>query len=114
MIGINTAIVNQAQGIGFAIPVDKVKKTLIKLLSFREIKKIWLGIEVEESGNEKKGAMITKVEDGSPASNAGLREGDIIIEMDSLQINDILDFKKNMLKKALVRILQSKLTKTTL
>ncbi|ODS31727.1 MAG: serine proteinase DegP [Candidatus Scalindua rubra] len=99
LIGINTAIVNQAQGIGFAIPVDKVKETLTKLFSFREIKKIWLGIEVEELSDEKNGILITMVEDGSPANNAGLKEGDIITEMDSLQINEVLDFKKNMTKR---------------
>ncbi len=99
LIGINTAIVNQAQGIGFAIPVDKTKKILVKLFSFREIKKIWLGIEVEEVENEKKGVLITRIEDESPAYNAGLREGDKIIEMDSLQIEDVLNFKKNMVKR---------------
>ena len=98
LIGINTAIVNQAQGIGFAIPADKVKKTLTKLLSFREIKKIWLGIEVEELIENRSGVLIAKVEDGSPAYHAGLEEGDMIIEMDSLQINDVLDFKRNMIK----------------
>ncbi len=99
LIGINTAIVNQAQGIGFAIPVDKVKKTLVTLFSFREIKKIWLGIEVEKPEEERKGVLITEIEDGSPAYNVGLKKGDVIVEMDSLQINGVLDFKKNMIKK---------------
>ena len=48
LIGINAAIVNQAQGIGFAIPVDKVRQTLVKLFNFREINKIWFGVQVEE------------------------------------------------------------------
>jgi serine protease Do len=99
LIGINTAIVNQAQGIGFAIPVDKVKKTLTTLFSFREIKKIWLGVEVVEPEDGRKGVLITEIEDGSPACNLGLKKRDVIIEMDSLQINDVLDFKKNMIKK---------------
>lgn len=99
LIGINTAIVSKAQGIGFAIPVDKVKKTLARLLSFREIKKIWLGIEVEETGENGSGVLITKIENDSPAYDAGLKERDMIIEMDSLQISDVLDFKRNMIKK---------------
>jgi len=48
LIGINAAIVNQAQGIGFAIPVDKVRQTLVKLFNFRELNKIWFGAQVEE------------------------------------------------------------------
>ncbi|MHC4321732.1 MAG: PDZ domain-containing protein, partial [Planctomycetota bacterium] len=99
LIGINTAIVNQAQGIGFAIPVDEVKETLSELFSFREIKKIWLGIEVEEAGVGTNGVLVTKVEEGSPADNSGIKEGDIILEMDSLVINEMFDFKKNMIKK---------------
>ena len=99
LIGINTAIVNEAQGIGFAIPVDKARKTLTKLFSFREIKKIWLGIEVEEPDDKRNGITITEIEEESPAYNAGLKRGDIIIEMDSFKINNVLDFKKNMVKK---------------
>lgn len=99
LIGINTAIVNQAQGIGFAIPVDEVKKTLSDLFSFREIKRIWLGIEVEESGDRKNGVLVTKVEKESPADNAGIKERDLILEMDSSLINEVFDFKKNMIKK---------------
>ncbi len=99
LIGINTAIVNQAQGIGFAIPVDEVKKTLSELFSLREIKELWLGIEVEESEEGNDGVLVTNVEKGSPADNSGIKEGDLILEMDSSLINEVFDFKKNMIKK---------------
>lgn len=99
LIGINTAIVNQAQGIGFAIPVDQVKETLSRLFSFKEIKKIWLGMEVDDTRDEKNAVIVTKIEKGSPADNAGIKEGDRIIEMDSIELNEVLDFKKNMIKK---------------
>ncbi|GAX60803.1 trypsin-like serine proteases [Candidatus Scalindua japonica] len=111
LIGINTAIVNQAQGIGFAIPVDEVKDILSELFSFREIKKIWLGIEVEETGEGKIGVLVTKVEEESPAENAGIQVGDVLVEMDSITINEVFDFNKNMLKKDIDHIVTFRISR---
>lgn len=99
LIGINTAIVNQAQGIGFAIPVDKVRETLIKLFNFREINKIWFGAQVEEHDDPSKGIKVSSVETGSPAYKAQIKVGDYITKIDSKEILDILDFEKCILKK---------------
>ena len=99
LIGINTAIVNQAQGIGFAIPVDKVRETLIKLFNFREINKIWFGAQVEEHDDPSKGIKVSSVETGSPAYKAQIKVGDYITKIDSKEILDILDFEKYILKK---------------
>ena len=99
LIGINTAIVNQAQGIGFAIPVDKVRETLIKLFNFREINKIWFGAQVEEHDDPSKGIKVSSVETGSPAYKAQIEVGDYITKIDSKEILDILDFEKYILKK---------------
>lgn len=99
LIGINTAIVNQAQGIGFAIPVDKVRETLIKLFNFRELNRIWFGAQVEEQTDVSKGIMVTSVEPKSPADKAQINAGDYITKIDSKEILDILDFEKYILKK---------------
>lgn len=99
LIGINTAIVNHAQGIGFAIPADKVRETLVKLFNFREINKIWFGAQVEEQGDVSKGILITSVEKESPAHKAKIKTGDRIIKIDSKRIFDVLDFEKYILKK---------------
>ncbi|MCF6157043.1 MAG: PDZ domain-containing protein [wastewater metagenome] len=100
LIGINAAIVNQAQGIGFAIPVDKVRETLIKLFNFRELNKIWFGAQVEEQqGDISKGIIVTSVEPDSPAHKAKIKAGDYITKIDSKDISDILDFEKYILKK---------------
>jgi serine protease Do len=99
LIGINTAIVNQAQGIGFAIPVDKVRETLIKLFNFRELNKIWFGAQVEEHDDPSKGIKVSSVETGSPAYKAQIKVGDYITKIDSKEILDILDFEKYILKK---------------
>lgn len=99
LIGINAAIVNQAQGIGFAIPVDKVKQTLVKLFNFRELNKVWFGAQVEEQDDASKGIKVSSVEQGSPAYKANIKAGDYIIKIDSKEILDILDFEKYILKK---------------
>lgn len=99
LIGVNVAIVSQAQGIGFAIPVDKVKKTLVKLFDFQQINKVWLGTKVEEPPAGQAGVLIAGVEAESPADEAGLRKGDIIVEVDGRDIIDVLEFEKYLLKK---------------
>ena len=99
LIGINAAIVNQAQGIGFAIPVDKVRQALVKLLNFREINKIWFGAQVEERDDVSKGIMVSSIESGSPADKAQIKIGDYITRIDTKEIQDILDFEKCILKK---------------
>lgn len=99
LIGINTAIVSQAQGIGFAIPVDKVKETLVKLFNFQEINKVWLGAVVEELSQAGHGVKVKTVEKDSPAAKAGLQEGDVVLELDSRKIHDVLEFEKYLLKK---------------
>lgn len=99
LIGINAAIVNQAQGIGFAIPVDKVRQTLVKLFNFRELNKIWFGAQVEEQEDSSKGIKVSSIEPGSPADKAHIKVGDYITKIDSKEILDILDFEKYILKK---------------
>ncbi|MEK6635834.1 MAG: trypsin-like peptidase domain-containing protein [Planctomycetota bacterium] len=99
LIGINAAIVNQAQGIGFAIPVDKVRQALVKLFNFRELNKVWLGAQVEEQDDTSKGIKVTSVEPESPACKAQVKVGDYITKIDSKDILDILSFEKYILKK---------------
>ncbi|HHT9110824.1 MAG TPA: S1C family serine protease, partial [Candidatus Brocadiaceae bacterium] len=99
LIGINAAIVNQAQGIGFAIPVDKVRQTLVKLFNFRELNKVWFGVQVEEQDDSSRGIKVSSVEQGSPAYKANVKVGDYITKIDSKEIFDILDFEKYILKK---------------
>ncbi len=99
LIGINTAIVDQAHGIGFAIPVDKVRQTLIELLNFEEIKKIWFGAQVEDAKQGAHGITVVSVEGGSPAEKAGLKKGDIVLKINSKSIDDVLDFRKDILKR---------------
>ncbi|HVE71141.1 MAG TPA: trypsin-like peptidase domain-containing protein [Thermoanaerobaculia bacterium] len=87
VVGINVAIYAQAQGIGFAIPVDRAKKVIQDLLRYGEVHPAWIGavtatLTPEESrrrGHERQqGALVVRVFQGSPAERAGIRAGDII------------------------------------
>jgi len=91
LIGINTAIYGEAQGIGFAIPVNTAKRIVNDLLRYGEVRSPWLGIYVQNLSRKiiqqfsyqgKHGVMITTVLPDSPAYQAGLRRGDIITAID--------------------------------
>jgi len=87
VIGINTAIYSNAQGIGFAIPINKVKRIASALMEYREIPPVWIGIDCQPltpaiakhfKFKEGKGILITAVEPASPATKGHLNVGDII------------------------------------
>jgi len=96
LIGINTAIRADAQGIGFAIPVDKVREVVATLFSFQVKKKLWLGATVEAG---KAGVVVKTVHDRSPAQAAGLRKGDVIVQADGAPVGDLLGYAKYMFKR---------------
>jgi serine protease Do len=87
VIGINVAIYQNAQGIGFAIPVDRARKVIQDLLRFGEVHSAWIGavtatLTPEEAKRLRhdtdRGALVVRVFSGSPAEAAGLRAGDVI------------------------------------
>src|SRR5436190_10082061 len=87
VIGINVAIYAQAQGIGFAIPVDRAKKVIQDLLRYGQVHSAWIGAvtatltpeEAKRMGLKPvKGAVVARVFGGSPAQAAGLKAGDVI------------------------------------
>jgi serine protease Do len=87
VIGINTMIYANAQGIGFAIPVDRAKKVVADILRYGQVHSAWIGAvtatitpeEARRTGlRASRGALVARVIAGSPAQAAGLRTGDII------------------------------------
>ena len=88
VIGINTAIVSGANGIGFAIPADRARRVVTDLLRYGELRPVWSGARLvtvdEELARRSRlpvqhGALVRKVYPGSPAASAGLQENDVIV-----------------------------------
>lgn len=91
VIGINTAINREGQGIGFAIPINIVKTLLPHLRKNGYVVRTWLGIRMQEVTlplaksfglDRPRGALVTEVIEGGPAEAAGLKSGDVVLEFD--------------------------------
>lgn len=91
VVGINTAIVPQGSGIGFAVPINLVKGLLPQLKDAGKVTRGWLGVGIQELTPElaenfgvepMSGVLVSQVFDGGPADRAGVKVGDIILELD--------------------------------
>lgn len=92
LIGINTAIASQAQGIGFSIPIDMAKRVVNDLITFGQARIPYLGImpgNVNQALVRSRGVggvLVTEVEDGSPATVAGIEIADVILSIDGMTV----------------------------
>ncbi|PKM90200.1 MAG: peptidase S1, partial [Firmicutes bacterium HGW-Firmicutes-12] len=102
VVGINTAINAQAQGIGFAIPSSTVTQVLDQLLENGKVIRPWLGVYMQPVTDElaryfgmykAEGALIGAVQEGSPADLAGIQRGDIILEYNKIAISSPEDLQ---------------------
>ena len=103
VIGINRMIYSKSggyMGIGFAIPVNTAKSVLAQLQKNKKVKRGYLGVTIipisdEDSKQigleENKGAFIGEVVNGSPADKAGIKVGDVIVQVNSRNIMDLKD-----------------------
>ena len=100
VIAINTAKIPYAHGIGFAVPVNTAKTILQQLIENGKVNRPWLGITTIKINSRvaryyrlptNEGALVVKVEEYSPASDSGIRPGDIIEEIDEKRIEEITE-----------------------
>jgi S1-C subfamily serine protease len=75
-------------GIGFAVPIDLVKSELNQLKAGQSVQHAYLGVSTATPNSGTAGAVVASVASGSPASDAGLRSGDLITAVDSTTITD--------------------------
>ncbi len=96
VIGVNTAIIASAQGIGFAVAINTAKSIINDLITEGKVERAYLGVYIQDLTkdiaetmglNVEKGALITEVVKGSPADKAGLKRGDVIIKVDDTKID---------------------------
>jgi serine protease Do len=94
LIGINTAIRAGAQGLGFAIPVDKVRAVMIGLLSVRSAGQPWHGIKFDAA---KRAPVVMEAEKDSPAAKAGLLKGDRIETLGGRRMAEVIELGTHLL-----------------
>ena len=98
LIGINAAIADGAEGIGFAIPIEVARRVIHELLLYGEVHPVWLGLEFQDLDPALRGvmalprgvagALINRLHANSPASRAGIRRGDLVASLDGRTIKD--------------------------
>ncbi len=99
MIGINVAVRAGAQGIGFAIPVDKAMAVAAKLLASVNSQNVWHGLTVADDKPDGCGVSVAAVAAKSPAAESGLSPGDVIIKLGDQPVNKAVDFQRSLLQR---------------
>jgi serine protease Do len=106
VIGVNTAIISPSGGsigIGFAVPSKVVMGVIEQLREFKEVRRGWLGVRIQQVTDDiaeslglkqARGALIAGVDDKGPAKPAGIEAGDIVIKFDSRDIKEMRDLPR--------------------
>jgi len=94
LIGLNAAIYGPAHGIGFAIPVDRIKSVVARLIDPVRGSTSWTGFEVSGRGQA---VVVEEVVRGGPAERAGLRPGDTLVSVEGAEARSVFGVKRRML-----------------
>lgn len=105
LIGINTAIYQKAQGIGFAIPINRARRIVSDLISYGEVHVPWVGAIVQDLTPEiasqlgadiRKGVLVRGIESGSPAAEAGIAPGEVIAAIDGRDVHSADEYEQRI------------------
>src|SRR5436309_1909398 len=103
LIGINTAIYGKAQGIGFAIHVDRARRVMKDLVSYGEVRHAWIGLVVQDLTPElaqhfgvRRGVIVAEVEPKRPAGEADIERGDAIVKVDGHEVASREEFDQRI------------------
>jgi len=108
VVGINTALFSRTggyMGIGFAIPVNMAKSIEKQLQNQGKVTRGWLGVVIQNVDKkladsfglkEAGGILISEVQENSPASKAGLKQGDVIIRLNDTVLKDVSDLRNRI------------------
>jgi len=100
VIGINASIISRgggSEGLGFAIPIDRALQIADDFLRYGEIRRAWVGLEVEpaeaDPWGRTRGVRISRIAEGSPAATAALRIGDMLLGANGRPLTGPLDWE---------------------
>jgi len=108
VVGINTAIFTRSggyMGIGFAIPINMAKSIKQQLLDHGKVTRGWLGVMIQDINedlaqsfdlDQNSGVLIAEVTDDSPAQQAGLKQGDVLIALNGTPLSDVNDLRNKI------------------
>ncbi len=105
VVGINTLIIAQAQGMGFSLPIDLVKEYLPQLKNKGRVARSWLGVVVQDITLDAKekfaltvdhGSLVKEVVPNSPAFLIGIKNGDVIINFNGFPIKNSIELPKRV------------------
>ena len=105
VVGINTAIIAGAQGLGFAVPISQAKWVMNEILKYGKVRRGKLGVVIQPLTPELAkyfgidyGVIVAEVQENSPASKAGIKSGDIIIAVNGKKVEDANDLQKYIMR----------------
>lgn len=105
VVGINTAIIRQAQGMGFAIPINSARQIFEQLSRDGKIVRPYLGVSMAAVNDDiaqalrlprTEGVVVDRVIAQSPAAQAGLKRGDVILSIDGVAVNDTASLQQRI------------------
>jgi S1-C subfamily serine protease len=116
VIGVNTAIIQGAQGLSFSVDINTAKEIAQQLISNGKVFKAYLGLMLQEipmnpkikqhyNLTNKKALFITKIEENSPASRSQLQEGDMIIQFNGKAINSTHELFRELSRKEILKMI---------
>ncbi len=116
VVGINTMIAGMGTGIGFAVPSAMAQPIAEQLIASGRVRRPYLGIVMQDLTPElqrslgttapHKGALVNQVEPGSPADKAGIKPGDLIVDVDGAAVDGSKAVQRNVLKGRVGQALQ--------
>lgn len=119
LIGINTAVDSRAEGIGFAIPINKARRVMQDLMHQGRVAPLWLGLMVDDLDGRTaralglgagQGVLVTGVFQNTPAANAGILPGEILVAINGSNLRDkreYIDFLRNQTGEPLTLVVRS-------
>lgn len=102
LIGINTAIAQQAQGIGFSIPINTAKRVMGELMEHGKVRPVYLGVVPGEVGGSftrktgQRGVLVVDFLEDSPAQRAGLAVADVIQQLNKVPVGSIAELNAQL------------------